>query len=140
MLQLNSNTVGDEGARVIADILKQNTSVTTLDPSNNSIGDEGWKALLAAVSLNAAIQNVAFDVACGLEGRLRLHSECLELNCSGLGDRELAAVMEMLKHNTCCGSAFNRRGHSMVGKTLAMTLSRSALINASMPWSQVCNR
>ncbi|KAL0251107.1 hypothetical protein GEMRC1_000321 [Eukaryota sp. GEM-RC1] len=42
---MKGNSIGDEGARALADALKINTTVTSINLSSNSIGDEGARAL-----------------------------------------------------------------------------------------------
>ena len=49
------NKIGDEGANAIAEALKVNAVVTTLDLSGNNIGVEGAKAIAEALKVNAVL-------------------------------------------------------------------------------------
>ena len=47
-LDLRSNSIGDEGANSLAEALIVNTSLSSLDLGYNSIGDEGANSLAQA--------------------------------------------------------------------------------------------
>jgi len=49
------NQIGDEGAATLAEALKHNTSLTTLDLRGNRIGDEGAAMLAEAVQHNTSL-------------------------------------------------------------------------------------
>jgi Ran GTPase-activating protein (RanGAP) involved in mRNA processing and transport len=49
-LSLDDNSIGDDGAKAIAEGLKVNTVLTRLDLDNNSIGNDGAKAIAEALS------------------------------------------------------------------------------------------
>ena len=51
-LDLRSNSIGDDGAKAIAEALKVNTVLTTLNLDRNSIGDDGAKAIAEAFKVN----------------------------------------------------------------------------------------
>ena len=69
-------------ATVVAEILKSNTSVTTVDLSGNKeIGDEGAKALAEALKVNETVKK-------------------LYLRSCGIGDDGAAAIAEALRSNT----------------------------------------
>ena len=53
-LRLYGNSVGDEGAKALAEALKTNTALTSLGLDEDSIGVEGGKALAEALKKNAA--------------------------------------------------------------------------------------
>jgi len=57
-IQLDSNGLGDEGARAVADALKFNHSVHSINLKNNGIGDEGARALAVALETNTALESI----------------------------------------------------------------------------------
>ena len=54
-LDLSANDFGDEGAKYVADIIKQNSILTKLDVSCNSIGSSGLKDIGAAMPYNSVL-------------------------------------------------------------------------------------
>ncbi|KAF9933676.1 hypothetical protein BGZ67_004171 [Mortierella alpina] len=54
-LDLRSNAIGDSGAKALGEALKTNSTLTTLDLTNNSIGDDGAKALGKALKTNSTL-------------------------------------------------------------------------------------
>ena len=60
-LNLPGNKIGDDGAKAIAEALKENTSVTNLDLSSNAISDEGAKAIAEALKENTTITSLDLD-------------------------------------------------------------------------------
>jgi Ran GTPase-activating protein (RanGAP) involved in mRNA processing and transport len=57
-LNLRNNKIGVEGVKVIADALKVNKTITTLDLSYNNIGVEGAKAIADALKVNNTIKTL----------------------------------------------------------------------------------
>jgi hypothetical protein len=55
--------IGDEGALALADALKVNKSLTSIDLCYNKIGDEGASALADALKVNTSVTNIdlAYD-------------------------------------------------------------------------------
>ena len=58
-LDLNNKHIGDEGAKVLADALRTNTSVERLYLWNTGIGDDGAKALAAVLASNASLKDIS---------------------------------------------------------------------------------
>ena len=54
-LHLSENSIGDNGAKAIAEALKVNTVLTELHLSENSIGDDGAKAIAEALKDNTVL-------------------------------------------------------------------------------------
>jgi len=54
-LALGGNSIGDEGAKAIAEALKVNAVVTTLALGNNNIGNDGAKAIAEALKVNVVL-------------------------------------------------------------------------------------
>ncbi|KAL0243300.1 hypothetical protein GEMRC1_005861 [Eukaryota sp. GEM-RC1] len=60
---LNTDTaVTTEGARALADALKVNVSVTSIDLIGNFIEDEGVRALAEALKVNASVTIIDFPL------------------------------------------------------------------------------
>ena len=56
---MSSNSIGDDGAKAIAEALKVNAVVTTLNLSSNSIGVEGAKAIAEALKVNPVLTKLS---------------------------------------------------------------------------------
>jgi Ran GTPase-activating protein (RanGAP) involved in mRNA processing and transport len=83
-LDLNSNNIGDEGAKAIAEALKRLMAVlTSLDLNSNNIGDEGAKAIAEALKVNAVFRGFFW----------------LRLECNNIGDEGAKAIAEALEVN-----------------------------------------
>ena len=82
MIVLGKKGLTAHDATVVAEILKSNTSVTTVYlGGNEEIGDEGAKALAEALKVNATVERLYLD------------------GC-GIGDDGAAAFAEALRSNT----------------------------------------
>ncbi|WP_341793685.1 hypothetical protein [Rickettsia endosymbiont of Ceutorhynchus obstrictus] len=57
-LDLHNNKMGDEGARLIAELLKTNTSLIYLDLAMNNISNEGARAVIEALQKNINITDL----------------------------------------------------------------------------------
>jgi hypothetical protein len=80
-LDLSHNTIDDEGARALADALKTNTTISTLDLRDNDIGDQGARTLSDALKTNTTIST-------------------LDLSDNDIGDQGARALSDALKINT----------------------------------------
>jgi Ran GTPase-activating protein (RanGAP) involved in mRNA processing and transport len=79
-LDLWSNSIGAEGAIVLADALKENTGLQSLNLGSNSIGAEGAKALADALKVNTALQSLnLWSNSIGAEGTKAL-ADALKVN------------------------------------------------------------
>ncbi|KAF9386242.1 hypothetical protein CPB97_003924, partial [Podila verticillata] len=54
-LSLESNSIGDNGAHTLAEALKTNSTLTTLSLGDNSIGFNGAQALSGALKTNSTL-------------------------------------------------------------------------------------
>ena len=81
VLRLSGNDIGDSGARVLASMLRGNTTVRTLDLSGNEIHAAGAAALGGALATNATLQS-------------------LSLRDNAIGDAGMSALCGGLQHNT----------------------------------------
>ncbi|KAG6518475.1 hypothetical protein ZIOFF_021950 [Zingiber officinale] len=61
-LQLNSSGIGDEGARVIADMLKENQTLRVLELNNNMIEYSGFASLAGALVENKTRSEITAEV------------------------------------------------------------------------------
>ena len=55
-LGFNNNSIGDEGARCIADMLADNKSLQVIYLNHNNIGDQGVQSLAASLIVNTGIR------------------------------------------------------------------------------------
>ena len=88
-LDLGYNRVGPDGARALADALKENTTLTTLGLSRNGIGDDGAQALLAAIT---DLLDVDLNVTCAGNQTL----ETLDLDDNDVTDDVYKRIQEHL--------------------------------------------
>eukprot|EP00937_MAST-01D_sp_MAST-1D-sp2_P000950 g950.t1 len=77
---LSGNDVGDEGAALFADALKDNSSIVKVHFGRNRIGDDGARALAEALTQNASVRELVL-----YENRI--------------GDDGVGALAEMLRAN-----------------------------------------
>ena len=103
-MTLASNNIGDEGAKAIADALKSNTSLTTIDLRGNNIGDEGAKAIAEALkgntsltSINLSNNNIGDEGAKAIADALKFNTSLttIDLDNNNLGDEGKKAVAEI---------------------------------------------
>jgi Ran GTPase-activating protein (RanGAP) involved in mRNA processing and transport len=80
-IDLEDNRIGAEGALMLADALKVNTSVTTIDIGHNTIGDEGASALADALIVNTSLTSI-------------------DLRKNEIGNEGAATLADALKVNT----------------------------------------
>lgn len=55
-LSLSANSIGDRGAATLAEVIKSNTTLTSLDISSNNIDYDGITALAAAIAENTTLR------------------------------------------------------------------------------------
>ena len=81
-LDLSENSIGDKGASSLSEALRVNTSLTSLHLSENSIGDEGASSLSEALTVNTSLTSLHLsENSIGGEGASSL-SEALRVNTS----------------------------------------------------------
>ncbi|KAL0242734.1 hypothetical protein GEMRC1_005297 [Eukaryota sp. GEM-RC1] len=108
-VSLRVNAFGDEGARALADVIKNNVSVTDIDLSENSIGAEGAIALAEALKVNTVVTSIDLsENSIGAEGARAL-AEALKVNTvvtsidlseNSIGAEGAIALAEALKSNS----------------------------------------
>jgi Ran GTPase-activating protein (RanGAP) involved in mRNA processing and transport len=57
-INLSCHNIGDEGTKALAHILTNNKSITTVNLDSNNIGDEGAKALAQALANNSTVMKI----------------------------------------------------------------------------------
>jgi len=99
-LNLYSNSIGDEGAKAIAQS-ESMRSLIKLDLSCNSIGDEGAKAIARSESMRSLTELYLWNNSIGDEGAKAIaQSESmrslteLDLSCNSIGDEGAKAIAQ----------------------------------------------
>lgn len=80
-LDLSNNHLGDEGARNIGKALQMNSTLTHIDLTANSIGNEGACAIAELLNVNTALKDISLD-------------------CNEIGNNGFFSICEALKTNT----------------------------------------
>jgi hypothetical protein len=80
-LNLYKSSIGSDGAKALAEALKTNSTLTTLDLQRSSIGDDGAKALAEALKTNSTLTT-------------------LDLSWNSIGSDGAKALAEALKTNS----------------------------------------
>jgi hypothetical protein len=112
-LDLRVNSIGSDGAKALAEALKTNSALTTLDLRANSIGDDGAKALAEALKTNSTLTT-------------------LDLWENSIGDDGAKALAEALKTNPAL-ITLNLVNNSISddgAKALAETLKTNSALTA----------
>ncbi|MDA9573927.1 hypothetical protein N9R48_03285 [Rickettsiales bacterium] len=91
-LDLRANLLGAKGAKAIAEALKKNKTVTKLDLSSNQIGDEGAKAIAEALKKNKTVNKLDLEWnQLGAEGATAL--------AKALGDNTTVTYLNLRANN-----------------------------------------
>ena len=112
-LDLSFNSIGPEGAKAIADVLKTNTTLTKLYLTDNEIGDEGGKALAEALKVNTTVTK-------------------LYLSNNKIGDEGAKALAQALKEKSTVTS-INLMGNNIGpegAKALALALEKNSTVTS----------
>jgi len=108
-IDLDSNEIGAEGAKEIAEALKKNSSVTTIDLWGNKIGADGAKAIAEALAENSSVtkinlryNDIGDDGAKEIAEALKKNSSVNDINLSSnaIGADGGMAIAEALAENT----------------------------------------
>jgi len=109
-LDLSNNSIGNEGAIDLAEMLKVNKSLTRLDLSNNSIGDDGAIALAKMLKVNTSLEwLILSNNSIGDKGAKALAKtlkevnrslKCLILSNNSIGDNGVIALTKMYNDST----------------------------------------
>jgi len=89
-LNLARNQLGDEGAKEVGNLVKNNHNITNVDLSGNNIGNRGVESLLshlgpetAILSLDLSHNDIGTEGGLAIEKFLRSNSTIRDLNLSG---------------------------------------------------------
>ncbi|MGB4192307.1 MAG: hypothetical protein WBJ81_07205 [Rickettsiales bacterium] len=105
--------IGDEGAKAIAEALKVNRSINTLDLKRNNITDKAVIDLLKALEINGSItsldlhnNNISDRGAKAIAQALKVHKSITHLNLGSnkISDEGAKAIAETLKVNKSINS------------------------------------
>ena len=108
-LNLSKNSLGKEGAKILAEAVAANQTLEVLDISKNYIGVSGAQALAVNLKNHKSLQflnlfnnRISFDGAKAIAHEVLLNNttlECLELGHNRIRDKGLKAVIENLVLN-----------------------------------------
>ena len=107
-INLHTNSIREEGAKALSEALKQNNTVKYIHLWDNNIGDEGAKALSEALEQNTTLKSI-------------------DLSINDIGDKGVKALSEALMHNDTLqviGLGYNSIG-TEGAKALSATLKQN---------------
>jgi len=137
-LDIFNHNIGDEGAFLVIDVLKQNKELAYLNMSINNIGNEGAIALASALEqnkeleyLNMSINNIGNEGVVALASALEQNNELtyLDLSNNNIGDegvKALASALEKIKKLEYLKLSNNNIGNEGV-IALARSLNKTLL-------------
>ncbi|KAF9177643.1 hypothetical protein BGZ51_008505 [Haplosporangium sp. Z 767] len=108
-LNLKDNSIGDDGALALSEVLKINSTLTTLDLRGNSIGNNGARALSEALMTNSTLIT-------------------LDLRNNSIGDNGALALSKALKNNPTLATLDLR--NNWIGDNGAQALSEALMTNS----------
>jgi Ran GTPase-activating protein (RanGAP) involved in mRNA processing and transport len=120
-LLLHTNSIGDDGAKIIGGALKTNLCLTSLDLEWNNIGDEGAMCIGEALKTNSFLTS-------------------LNLRDNNVGATGAKSIGEALKTNSCLSSlnlGYNRirdEGAKCIGGALK---TNSCLTSLNLEWNNI---
>ena len=101
--------LGDDGARAIANALRVNSTLQTLDLFSNDIGADGTRAIAELLRVNTTLQSLDLGRNCMGDDEVRAIAEALRVNSklqvldlygNNIGDDGALAIAEALRVNT----------------------------------------
>ena len=110
-INLNSEEIGDEGAKAIALVLMVNTSLSTLYLYGNKIGDEGAKDIALALMVNTSLSD-------------------LYLNGNQIGNEGTKDIAQALMVNTSVSTLYLR--YSKIGDEGGRAIAQALMVNTSL--------
>jgi hypothetical protein len=103
--------IGAEGAKAVAEALKVNSTLQTIDLDYNGIGDEGAKAAAEAIKVNSTLQTIYLDY-------------------NGIGDGGAKAVAEAIKVNSTLQTIY--LGGNSIGAEGAKAIAEAIKVNSML--------
>ena len=110
-LNLSRNGITKEGAKILADVLKNNNTIQTLDLSGNKLGVSGTKAIAISLQTNTSLQHlnlysnkVDVDGARALKDTLVANDTLsyLDVGSNRLRENGIIAIAEGIVGNKTC--------------------------------------
>ncbi|KAH7054780.1 hypothetical protein BKA57DRAFT_434420 [Linnemannia elongata] len=138
-LNLDHNSIGDNGAQALSEALKTNSTLTTLNLYSNKIGPNGAQALSEALKTNSTLttlnledNSIGDNGAQALSEALKSNSTLTTLNLSwnSIGDNGAQALSEALKTNSTL-TTLNLVSNS-IGDNGAQALSEALKTNSTL--------
>jgi len=132
ILDLSSNAIGVEGARLIAEALKTNTTLTTLILDDNAIGDEGVKIIAETLQKPSVINRMMKKNA---TQPYNTSLTTLRLRWTGITDKGVDALVSMMKTNTSLevidmrGNQSTAKGRDKILKALRERLKKKTMLS-----------
>ena len=116
-LHIGNSDIGDDGAKLLATIIKNRSTITTVIFRSCKIGDEGAKALAEAIKTNADCRITKFALqinSIGIEGvsaiaeMLTTNTSITELNlcCNNIKNKGIEILVEGIQSNHTITSIF----------------------------------
>ena len=116
-LDLSQNSIGDEGATSLSQALALNTSLTTLTLSQNSIGAEGATTLSEALAVKTSLTT-------------------LHLSWNSIGAEGATSLFQALAVNTSLTTL--TLSHNSIGAEGATSFSQALALNTSLTTLHLC--
>jgi len=146
-LDLQGNRLGDEGVKVVADVLKLNQTLRSLKLQGNNIGPKGAKALADGIVVNNTVHSINLDRNCledegaatlfdALQSNTALHE--LLLGRNSIGDAGCIGLTEGLETNTSLVKMClpqNRIGLSGAKALAKMLDGNTSLLSLDFEWN-----
>jgi Ran GTPase-activating protein (RanGAP) involved in mRNA processing and transport len=79
-IYLNSNSIGNEGAKSISELIRKNSTLRNIGLGNNCIWDDGVKWIASAIKLNSSLEEI-------------------DLGSNSIGDEGAKWIIEAIKQN-----------------------------------------
>lgn len=115
-LDIIEDGVTSQGAALLAEVLRCNNFLKSLQLTYNNIGDEGIQALCTKLMAKEG------------EGTL----EVLNLECCGLGPEGFAVLAEFLKHEKCALKELNLKANHAAGQPAVQALLQAVQGSATL--------
>ncbi|CAF1259981.1 unnamed protein product [Rotaria sordida] len=144
--EYGGNRITEIGAQYLADALKTNTTLTTLDIENNCIGDEGAKHFADALRNNTTL--ITLDIGCNgiadegvqhLADALKKNTALKTLNLNGasirgykISDKGAEYLVDALKNNTTLTKLDIR--NNWITNSGAQYLADALIFNIPLQW------
>jgi Ran GTPase-activating protein (RanGAP) involved in mRNA processing and transport len=134
------NNIGAQGAKALAQVLKEKSTVTSINLSFNNIGDEGVKALADALQVNKTLielnlqrNQIGDEGAVALAQVLKEKSTVTSINLmdNDIGDQGAEALAQVLEVNSTVTSiylSFNNNIGDQGAEALALALEKNTTV------------